>query len=111
MGGSRGRGGHGYGAVVETVIGNPVFTMNSLLEPEKFLYLVQLAAPLCFFPGGAARSATCYRSRVFSLRYWARTTRRLFKSHFNTPRIEPRSGSSRWSQTWSGFACLAPSRR
>ncbi|HTA93361.1 MAG TPA: DUF2079 domain-containing protein [Polyangiaceae bacterium] len=45
-----GRGGHGYGAVVETVIGNPVFTLNSLLEPEKFLYLVQLAAPLCFFP-------------------------------------------------------------
>ncbi len=45
-----GRGGHGYGAVVTTVIGNPVFTLNSLLEPEKFLYLVQLAAPLCFFP-------------------------------------------------------------
>lgn len=45
-----GRGSHGYGGVVMTVIGNPVFTLTSLLEPEKFLYLVQLAAPLCFFP-------------------------------------------------------------
>ncbi len=33
-----------------TVIGNPVFMLTSLLEPEKFLYLVQLGAPLCFFP-------------------------------------------------------------
>jgi len=45
-----GRGSHGYGGVVMTVLGNPVFTLTSLLEPEKFLYLVQLAAPLCFFP-------------------------------------------------------------
>jgi len=45
-----GRGTHGYAGVMETVIGNPVFTMTSLLEPEKFLYLVQLGAPLCFFP-------------------------------------------------------------
>jgi uncharacterized membrane protein len=45
-----GHGTHGYAGVMETVIGNPVFTMTSLLEPEKFLYLVQLAAPLCFFP-------------------------------------------------------------
>jgi uncharacterized membrane protein len=45
-----GRGSHGYGGVVTTVIGNPVFTLTSLLEPEKFLYVVQLAAPLCFFP-------------------------------------------------------------
>lgn len=45
-----GRGTHGYGGVVMTVFGNPVFTLTSLLEPEKFLYLVQLGAPLCFFP-------------------------------------------------------------
>ena len=44
-----GRGSHGYAGVM-TVIGNPVFTLTSLLEPEKFLYLVQLPAPLCFFP-------------------------------------------------------------
>jgi uncharacterized membrane protein len=40
----------GYGGVLKTVIANPVFTLNSLLEKEKFLYLVQLGAPLCFFP-------------------------------------------------------------
>ncbi|HET7545152.1 MAG TPA: DUF2079 domain-containing protein [Polyangiaceae bacterium] len=45
-----GRGSHGYAGVLMTVIGNPVFTLTSLLEPEKFLYLVQLGAPLCFFP-------------------------------------------------------------
>jgi uncharacterized membrane protein len=45
-----GRGTHGYGGVVMTVIGNPVYTLTNLLEPDKFLYIVQLAAPLCFFP-------------------------------------------------------------
>jgi uncharacterized membrane protein len=45
-----GRGTHGYGGVVMTVLGNPVFTLTNLLEPDKFLYVVQLAAPLCFFP-------------------------------------------------------------
>jgi len=45
-----GRGSHGYAGVLMTVIGNPVFTLTSLLESEKFLYLVQLGAPLCFFP-------------------------------------------------------------
>jgi uncharacterized membrane protein len=35
---------------MKTVIGNPVFTLNSLLEKEKFLYVAQLGAPLCFFP-------------------------------------------------------------
>lgn len=45
-----GRGTHGYAGVMETVIANPVFTLTSLLEPEKFLYLVQLGAPLAFFP-------------------------------------------------------------
>jgi uncharacterized membrane protein len=40
----------GYGGVLKTVFANPVFTLTSLLEPEKFLYLVQIGAPLCFFP-------------------------------------------------------------
>lgn len=39
-----------YGGVLMTVLANPVFTLTSLLEPEKFLYLAQLGAPLCFFP-------------------------------------------------------------
>jgi uncharacterized membrane protein len=40
----------GYGGVLKTVFANPVFTLTSLLEPEKFLYVVQIGAPLCFFP-------------------------------------------------------------
>lgn len=43
------QGGKGYSGVLMTVLGNPVFTLTSLLEPEKFLYLVQIGAPLCFF--------------------------------------------------------------
>jgi uncharacterized membrane protein len=39
----------GFGGVLKTVLGNPIFTLSSLLEKEKFLYLVQLGAPLCFF--------------------------------------------------------------
>jgi uncharacterized membrane protein len=40
----------GYGGVLKTVVANPVFTLTSLLEQEKVIYLAQLAAPLCFFP-------------------------------------------------------------
>jgi uncharacterized membrane protein len=40
----------GYGGVLKTVLANPVFTLTSLLEPEKFLYVVQIGAPLCFLP-------------------------------------------------------------
>jgi uncharacterized membrane protein len=43
------QGGRGYSGVLMTVLGNPVFTLTSMLEPEKFLYLVQIGAPLCFF--------------------------------------------------------------
>lgn len=43
-------GARSYGGVLMTVLANPVFTLNSLLEPEKYLYAVQIAAPLCFFP-------------------------------------------------------------
>ncbi len=42
-------GGRGYSGVLMTVLGNPVFTLTSLLEPDKFLYIVQIGAPLCFF--------------------------------------------------------------
>ncbi len=43
-------GARSYGGVLMTVLANPVFTLTSLLEPEKFLYLAQIGAPLCFFP-------------------------------------------------------------
>jgi uncharacterized membrane protein len=43
------RGGSGYAGVLTTVIGNPAFTLTSLLETDKFLYLVQIGAPFCFF--------------------------------------------------------------
>jgi uncharacterized membrane protein len=43
-------GARSYGGVLMTVLANPVFTLNSLLEPEKYLYIAQIAAPLCFFP-------------------------------------------------------------
>ena len=42
-------GGRGYAGVLTTVLGNPVYTLTSLLEPDKFLYLVQIGAPFCFF--------------------------------------------------------------
>jgi uncharacterized membrane protein len=42
-------GGHGYSGVLMTVLGNPIFTLTSLLEPDKFLYLVQIGGPFCFF--------------------------------------------------------------
>jgi uncharacterized membrane protein len=41
---------HGFGGVMKTVLANPVFTLTSLLEQDKLLYIVQIGAPLCFFP-------------------------------------------------------------
>lgn len=40
----------GFGGVMKTVLANPVYTLTSLLEQDKLLYVVQIGAPLCFFP-------------------------------------------------------------
>jgi uncharacterized membrane protein len=40
----------GFGGVMKTVLANPVYTLTSLLEQDKLLYIVQIGAPLCFFP-------------------------------------------------------------
>jgi uncharacterized membrane protein len=38
----------GFGGVIKTLIGNPAFTINSLLEREKLVYLLEVATPLAF---------------------------------------------------------------
>jgi uncharacterized membrane protein len=40
----------GFGGVLKTVIGNPFFTLSSLLERDKLIYLLQMLAPLAFLP-------------------------------------------------------------
>jgi uncharacterized membrane protein len=40
----------GFGAVLGTVFTNPAFTMESLLDPAKLVYFVQLFVPLAFIP-------------------------------------------------------------
>jgi uncharacterized membrane protein len=39
-----------FGGVLKTVFGNPVFTMTSLLERDKLVYLLQILTPLAFLP-------------------------------------------------------------
>jgi uncharacterized membrane protein len=41
---------HGFGGVLETIIGNPAFTLDSLLERDKLVYLLEIMLPLAFFP-------------------------------------------------------------
>jgi uncharacterized membrane protein len=41
---------HGFGGVIKTVVANPVFTLNSLLERDKLIYVLQLFAPVAFLP-------------------------------------------------------------
>jgi hypothetical protein len=43
-------GGKGFGAVVITVLGNPAFTMSTLAETSKLIYLLQILLPLAFIP-------------------------------------------------------------
>lgn len=40
----------GFGGVLLTVIGNPGYTLHTLLEREKLVYLLQIMAPLVFLP-------------------------------------------------------------
>jgi uncharacterized membrane protein len=43
-------GNRGFAGVVQTIIGNPAFTLETLLMREKLVYLVQIMLPLAFFP-------------------------------------------------------------
>jgi len=40
----------GFSGVLKTVFGNPGFTATTVLERDKILYLLQIMAPLAFFP-------------------------------------------------------------
>jgi len=41
---------HGFAGVLETVAGNPGYTATTVLHRDKLLYLLQIMAPLAFFP-------------------------------------------------------------
>jgi uncharacterized membrane protein len=41
---------NGFGGIVETMAGNPVFTESILLERDKLAYVLQLLVPLLFLP-------------------------------------------------------------
>jgi uncharacterized membrane protein len=45
-----GPGQKGFSGVLNTVFGNPGFTLQTLLEGEKLRYTLQIAAPLAFLP-------------------------------------------------------------
>jgi uncharacterized membrane protein len=45
-----GPGQQGFGGVLKTVLGNPFFTLQTLIERDKLIYLLQLFAPLAFLP-------------------------------------------------------------
>ncbi|MFZ5892375.1 MAG: DUF2079 domain-containing protein [Myxococcota bacterium] len=40
----------GFGSVLGTVFGNPAFTIESLLDPAKLVYFIQVLLPLAFIP-------------------------------------------------------------
>lgn len=40
----------GFGGILKTVFGNPVFTLSTLLERDKLIYFLQIMAPLAFLP-------------------------------------------------------------
>src|ERR1043165_7401867 len=41
---------HGFGGVLKTVFANPGYTTTKVLEHDKVLYVMQIMAPLAFFP-------------------------------------------------------------
>ncbi len=40
----------GFGAVVKTLVTNPLYTLRTLLTPEKLRYALQIVAPVAFLP-------------------------------------------------------------
>src|SRR5262249_24740720 len=40
----------GFGAAMQTALGNPAYTMDSILEEGKLVYLLQILVPLGFVP-------------------------------------------------------------
>ncbi|HEY5284589.1 MAG TPA: DUF2079 domain-containing protein [Polyangia bacterium] len=44
------QGGKGFGSVVMTVLANPAFTMSTLAEMDKLIYMLQILVPLAFLP-------------------------------------------------------------
>jgi uncharacterized membrane protein len=40
----------GFGPVVKTLVTNPLYTLRTLLTPEKLRYALQIVAPLAFLP-------------------------------------------------------------
>jgi uncharacterized membrane protein len=45
-----GPGQQGFGGVLKTVLANPFFTLTSLLERDKLIFVLQLFTPLAFLP-------------------------------------------------------------
>lgn len=43
-------GGHGFRAVIQTVLSNPIFTLGKIVEKKKIFYLMHLLVPLAFLP-------------------------------------------------------------
>lgn len=41
---------HGFGGVLKTVLANPAFTMETLLERDKLVYALKIAVPFAFLP-------------------------------------------------------------
>jgi uncharacterized membrane protein len=66
-------GDHGFGGVLKTVFGNPVFTLTSMLEQEKVLYLLQIMVPIVFFawrrPIGALLSVPGFLFTMLATKY------------------------------------------
>jgi uncharacterized membrane protein len=52
-------GGKGFGGVMKTVLGNPVFTLGVLLERDKLIYMLEIFLPLAFFPLRRAIGILC----------------------------------------------------
>ncbi len=44
------QGGKGFGSVLVTVLANPAFTMSTLAEMDKLVYMLQILVPLAFLP-------------------------------------------------------------
>jgi len=91
----------GFVGVVQTIVTNPAFTLNTLLERDKLVYLLQIMLPLAFFPLRRPVGLLCsFQGVLFTLLSTKYPPQ--IRSRFNTRPTGSRICSSRCWPIWPG---------
>lgn len=116
-------GDRGFSGVVKTILSNPTYTLSTLVERQKLVYLLQILLPLSFFPLRRLIGIwACVPGLLFALfsteyppllmisfqytTYWSAQLFPLMILNFHWMDQEVRTGARRSSWKWSWYAAI-----